>query len=367
LPLIVCTTTDVINVGTVLGFLGGHTFQPAKLVGNAVTGDFIYSIGVAGLNYVDVLHKNVERERTLVVVNPDEHIPEAFDAGPVPVPDEMVQKLLQDLHVTPTNLAEVAVAVHGLTLKEISEVATLAAVAEGALTGKAVRKLRDQIAGRVPGVQVVDTAMPMYMPNKGINRYIQLIGRLLPTDLDVRLRPRGVLLSGIPGTGKTMGAKHIAASLKVPLLRLDLGALMSKYVGESEQNLRRAIHHVESMAPCVMLIDEIEKLFTGSDDSGVTQNLLAALLWWLQEHDSKVLTVMTTNDTDALPKELIRAGRIDSVLKLPDKVGDVQQFVAALFKSLGYTNPPVKIPEELSVSTPANLTRWVINEIRRTI
>jgi SpoVK/Ycf46/Vps4 family AAA+-type ATPase len=186
-------------------------------------------------------------------------------------------------------------------------------------------------------------------------------------DVDYRLRPRGLLLSGKPGTGKTMGAKRIASRLNVPLMRLDLGIVMSKYVGESEANLATALARVEEAQPCVMLIDEVEKLFHGEDESGVTQNLLAGLLWWMQEHRAAVLTIMTTNDMKKLPPELIRPGRIDCQIETKGIAQkDWAAFIRKQVEELGY-NPEyvVTFVEPGRGMTQAILAKIVIESVRR--
>lgn len=129
--------------------------------------------------------------------------------------------------------------------------------------------------------------------------------------------PRGVLLLGISGTGKSLSAKLVAKKWKIPLLRLDLGMIMDKWVGSSEARIRSALSLAETISPCVLWIDEIEKAFGGRDSGGglksdsITANILATLLVWLQEHSKAVFTVATSNNIDALPPELLRAGRFD--------------------------------------------------------
>ncbi len=175
-------------------------------------------------------------------------------------------------------------------------------------------------------------------------------------------------MAGIPGTGKTMSAKYIAGQLKMTLFRLDVGALQSKYVGESEQNLRRALQVVSQNEPCVMLIDEVEKLFQGTDDSGVTANLLAGLLWWLQEHRSRVLTIMTTNDEEKLPTELVRPGRIDRRITFgPLEKDEIANYVVGLLESLGIEDMPLDWGDfdTMSPTTHAQVTAEVLNVVRQ--
>ncbi len=125
--------------------------------------------------------------------------------------------------------------------------------------------------------------------------------------------PKGVLLLGVQGCGKSLAAKAIAGIWKVPLLRFDFGALYNKYIGESEKNLRESLNTAEVMAPCVMWIDEIEKGISGGNDDGTSKRILGTLLTWLAENRSNVFIVATANNIDVLPPELIRKGRLDEI------------------------------------------------------
>lgn len=137
--------------------------------------------------------------------------------------------------------------------------------------------------------------------------------------------PRGVLLLGVQGAGKSLCAKAIATAWQRPLLRLDPGALYDRYVGESERRLRDALKQAEMMAPVILWIDEIEKAFASaasrSTDGGLSQRMFGSLLTWMQEHQAPVFLVATANDIEALPPELLRKGRFDEIffVDLPDK------------------------------------------------
>jgi SpoVK/Ycf46/Vps4 family AAA+-type ATPase len=134
--------------------------------------------------------------------------------------------------------------------------------------------------------------------------------------------PKGVLLLGVQGSGKSLAAKAIAGSWGVPLLRLDFATLYNKYYGETERNLRQAFKTAEAMAPCVLWIDELEKgLAVDSDaDGGLSRRVLGTLLTWLAERDSRVFLAATANDVARLPPELLRKGRFDEIffVDLPD-------------------------------------------------
>ena len=126
--------------------------------------------------------------------------------------------------------------------------------------------------------------------------------------------PRGVLLTGVPGCGKSMMAKILAGAWDMPLVLLDPGAIHGSYLGESEARMRRALATVEAMAPVVLWIDEIEKGFATGEhvgDSGVSLRVLGSFLRWLQDRGQGVFLVATCNDINKLPPELLRRGRFD--------------------------------------------------------
>ncbi len=129
--------------------------------------------------------------------------------------------------------------------------------------------------------------------------------------------PRGVLMLGVQGAGKSMCAKAIATAWQRPLLRMDVGALYDRYIGESERRLRDALRQAERMAPIILWIDEIEKAFASaasqSTDGGLSRRMFGTLLTWMQEHREPVFLVATANDIEALPPELLRKGRFDEI------------------------------------------------------
>lgn len=133
--------------------------------------------------------------------------------------------------------------------------------------------------------------------------------------------PKGVLLVGVPGCGKSLTAKCISGLWKIPLLKLDIGKVFGRYVGDSEANIRQALKTAEAISPCILWIDEIEKGLVGDfGDSGVSSRVFGHILTWMQDKTSSVFTIATANDIMKLPPELMRKGRFDEIffVDLPD-------------------------------------------------
>lgn len=158
--------------------------------------------------------------------------------------------------------------------------------------------------------------------------------------------PKGALLVGVPGCGKTLTAKAIATAWQVPLLRLDLNALKSKFVGESEGNLRKALRVIEAIGQCIVWIDEVEKALqgatSGSADGGVSADALGTVLSWMQERQGEAFVIATANDVTILPPELLRKGRFDEVffVDLPTRQERIQVLQASL---RGFNRDKVKL------------------------
>jgi len=134
------------------------------------------------------------------------------------------------------------------------------------------------------------------------------------SEFGIKEIPRGVLLVGIPGCGKSLVCKRIAYEWSLPLLRLDVGAIFDRWVGASEDRIRRALAVAESVAPCILWIDEIEKGFNASagGDGGTSARVLGTFLVWMQEKKAPVFVAATANDISLLPPEMLRSGRFDN-------------------------------------------------------
>ncbi|MBT0992950.1 AAA family ATPase [Cellulomonas sp. DKR-3] len=214
----------------------------------------------------------------------------------------------------------------GLSRADVARLAHGAVVADGAITARdvpVVEKARFE-ALAADGVLSYEYAQAGADDVVGLDRVVRWL-RLRKPALDGSAphleAPRGMLLLGVQGCGKSLAARAAASLLGVPLLRLDLAGVHDKFVGESERRLRDALAAADALAPCVLWVDEIEKAIATSDgDGGSARRVLGTLLTWLADRRSRVFVAATANDISALPPELVRKGRFDELffVDLPD-------------------------------------------------
>jgi MoxR-like ATPase len=222
-----------------------------------------------------------------------------------------------------------ASAVHGLTLNQARQLVARVAIDDGVLGPDDVPRLLDLKASALREDGLLEyfpaqdnpaelggfASLRRWLDRAALARSPQAAALNLPT-------PRGVLLVGVQGCGKSLAAKYVARAWGLPLLKLDAGRLYDKYVGETEKNMRRAISTAESLAPSVLWLDEIEKALAPSsgDDGGVSRRMFGSFLTWMQEKRHDVFVVATANDLSVLPPELLRKGRFDEIffVDLPD-------------------------------------------------
>lgn len=336
LPLITATTADPANVERVLRHIAGQTepIQKFQSVTDRIAkGSVWYRLGGLpkegkGNSPEKVVQWFTGANSTLVLVNvKGEPPPGAYDAGGIPTPSALVERELSAV-VDEKVVAALMPVLGGLTLQEVFWAVALAGAKHRAVMPGAIADIRRTAFPPGRGLALVGLDMTGYVREHELEAWLETRAPFFLSTPDPRLRPRGVLLDGPPGTGKTFGAKFLAVSLGVPLYRLAMDQVKHKYVGDSERNLAQALAQLDYSEPCVLLIDEMEKLFAEQNDSGVTSNLLAALLWWLEEHESRVLTVMTTNNKNAIPDEARRKGRVDSTLRFEGvKKADAESFL----------------------------------------
>ena len=216
-------------------------------------------------------------------------------------------------------------ALQGMTLHQARQVITQCVVEDGTLSGDDLQKIQTR---KVQAIK--DGGLLEYYPLEDnrfeLGGFVNLKSWLerakvgfTPEAKALNLTPpRGIMLVGVPGCGKSLAAKAIAREWQLPLLKLDAGRLFDKFVGESEKNFRKAIETAESLSPIVLWIDEVEKAMVagggnGEADAGLSRRLFGAFLTWLQEKKQEVFVVATANDLSSLPPELLRKGRFDEI------------------------------------------------------
>jgi SpoVK/Ycf46/Vps4 family AAA+-type ATPase len=226
--------------------------------------------------------------------------------------------------LTPEQATAIVAAAHGLTLAEAENAFAKAIAQDNRLDASDLRLILDeksQVIRKSGLLEYYDTEQSLSEVG-GLTHLKRWLSRRKNAFSDAARdfglpEPKGLLLLGVQGCGKSLTARAIATSWRLPLVRLDMGRIFSGLVGSSEENLRRAIRAVENLAPVVMWIDEIEKGLAGagggSNDTGVAARVFGTLLTWLQEKSAPVFVVATANRIDALPPELLRKGRFDEI------------------------------------------------------
>lgn len=275
--------------------------------------------------------------RSIVIVTPVHRVPEEIrdDAVLVHFPPPGAAELSSDLDLlqatsgiahtlSPAGKEKIIQAALGMTLNQARRSFSKALVTKGTLDDSDI----DAIIADKKDILSQSDALEFY----SITETPDNVGGLAVLKDWLRLRerafteearnyglpsPKGIALIGIPGTGKSLTAKMIADLWHLPLLRLDVGALFGSLVGESEERTRRALTLAETIAPCILWVDEIEKAFAfGSGDAGTSQRVFAHLLTWMQDKTSPCFVVATANNIAALPPELLRKGRFDEIFFL---------------------------------------------------
>jgi hypothetical protein len=241
-------------------------------------------------------------------------------------------------------------ALSGLTLNQARQVIAQAIVEDGRLSGDDIRGVI-----RAKGEMIERGGILDFFPVQENAFQLGGFGRLkewldaarvgfTPEARALNLEaPKGILLVGVQGCGKSLAAKFVARQWQLPLLKLDAGRLYDKYVGESEKNFRKATSLAEAMAPVVLWIDEVEKVFaqggSGEADGGLSQRLFGSFLTWLQEKEREVFVVGAANDLMSVPPELLRKGRFDEIFFVDLPSAEERQEVFRIHLALRKQDP----------------------------
>ena len=274
---------------------------------------------------------------TIIVISEAETVPKELEkfTSILDIPnmskDEIEKYILKfskdnNIKVDEKDIGEVAISLKGLTKLEIDHVLNMIIESKNniSISGRdIIIKEKGQIIKKSSILEIIDFKEKIEDIGglEGLKEWLkskaQVFRRLDEAKKFGVDTPKGVLLVGMPGCGKSLAAKASARLFNVPLLRLDIGRLLGKYVGESEHNMRVALKTAESISPCILWIDEIEKAFAGINQDGgasdITKRLFGQFLTWLQEKENTVFVVATANDITAFPPEFLRKGRFDEI------------------------------------------------------
>ena len=280
--------------------------------------------------------RNQDIDSTVIIISPTVNIPKDLEKLitvlklELPKEDEIrtiIEEFAKENELPPVYsglLDEMVTAFKGLSDLEVEDLLALAIGQDGELNRKALQLIFEQKKQMIlkAGVLELVPVRESVSDIGGLENLKEWLQKKATVFKDITSAakfgvpmPKGVLIAGVPGCGKSLTAKAASSLLEVPLLKLDMGRLMGKYVGESEENMRRAIELAEAMSPCVLWVDELEKAFAGISGGGseVTTRLFGTFLTWMQEKTCAAFVIATANDISHLPPELMRKGRFDEI------------------------------------------------------
>ena len=286
--------------------------------------------------------KNLNRElktqpKNLIIIAPEINIPESLreliTVVEFPLPNyleikEELRRLVNSLQqdILDVQLKELTIACQGLSLERIRRVLSKIITKYGTINELSPNLILEEKKQIIQQSQLLEFCMPNKKLSDlgGLDNFKAWLKQrdeaFSQSALDYGLPyPKGLLLVGVQGTGKSVAAKIIADEWKLPLLKLDFGRLFASLVGQSESRVRKMIQTAEALSPCILWVDEIDKAFAGtqtSGDSGTTSRVLATFITWLAEKTTPVFVVATANNIEWIPPEVVRKGRFDEIFFL---------------------------------------------------
>jgi hypothetical protein len=344
IPFIGVQSDDPLNFKAVLQLIAKKKPLPLPTAAAATVGDLhVYFLDDVQQVKPDLYRKLCESGTSCVVLNPANPNSLVFDAGILPTPTRLLEDYLKQF-LPPDKLHPIIQSLNGLSLKGAQEIVQLTMARSGHCTAQEVRATRMMLGENTPGLEYLNTDYDFYVMPKQLEEWLALNEKyFLNPQTPQKLMPRGIALIGEPGVGKSMAAQVIARHWNVPLFRMDISTSLNRYLGESESRMARNLHTLEENSPCVWLLDELEKMFAMTGEDGTLPRILSQVLWWLQYHKSKVITVMTSNDIARVPPELYRPGRIDKVIRLEKlTMQEAKLFSTKVFESILKTLPTLK-------------------------
>ncbi|MBB01547.1 AAA family ATPase [bacterium] len=300
-----------------------------------------------------VVQLPIELEKLFVVI--EHELPDREQLG------EIARGIATEDSELPTGpeLETVLDAAAGLTRMEAENAFSLSLVRHGRVTPDVVWELKTQTLKKSGSLEL-HRGQDNFSSLGGMSALKSFCKRALlqPSRGDERRRPRGVLLLSPPGCGKSQFCKALGKEVGRPVLILDVGSLLGSLVGQSEERTRQALHVVDAMSPCVLMIDEVEKAFAGangSGDSGVSSRMLGTFLSWLNDHSSDVFVVCTANNVSKLPPEFGRSERFDGIFFLDLPGREEKDAIWNIYKTLFEIDSDQRVPDD---------TNWTGAEIK---
>ncbi len=330
-----------------------------------------------GRKLLDLSRSLKSSRKTVIIMGPVLNLPEELEKSvtivDLPLPDYnaidhlLTNKIIKSarnftVNLNPEEKDKLIKAAIGLTYDEAENAFARAIIDDGTLNGDDINIVLEEkvqiirksgVLEYCPVDESISTVGGMDILKEWLNKRERAFGENarrygLP-------QPRGILLMGVQGCGKSLLAKTIATSWSLPLLRLDMSRIFQEYIGSSEQNMRKAMKIAESIAPVVLWIDEIEKAFSGmtgnSGDGGTTSRVLGSFLTWVQEKTSAVFIVATANQVQGLPPELLRKGRLDEIFFVDLPSLEERKEIIAI-----HLRKKKRIPESFDIDTLAKLS-----------
>lgn len=340
IPLVSVRSNDLLHIEFVLR----QTFPTHQLcslvngIGTTATSPLYYHISKEGSKFthdlLDLYKDAEENEYTVILINFLDAQPVAMDCGELLPDSDTIHAMICKM-MDKEDAEEATQYLTGLSVQDIKKCLSLATVFYDTLSVYSLRKTKEKLFMNVVGLERVNRKTPFFfMEDTYTHKWVAQNKPYMFADIDHRLVPKGLLLHGEPGTGKTELSKYIAREWGVPLFRLDINSMLTKWQGEAEHHLSGALDTLDRESPCIVLFDEVEKLFLSNSESDTSQRMLSKLLWWLQYRESKCFAFMTCNNMDAIPPELYREGRINKVWESKGlKPVQVNDFVVGLLKT----------------------------------
>lgn len=351
--LIGVTTDDPANAGETLKSLLGQEVVEYNIKNTKAKIQYAFKY--------EPTNQDVQRlslsKHTVIMINYSGDYPSVFNAGELPTPVDLLKTTVLASY-SEKEQKEILEAVNGLSYRKAQQLIRLAKIRELEISMPILRNLRFELYGMDEGLYPMPKLDEVYSWDENLKAWADANLPYLAVPVSV-LTPRGLLLHGTAGTGKTMAVKALADVAKLPAYRLDIGASLSKWSGESEARIRKHLAFIEQESPCILLIDEVEKVINTSDEDTVSTRILAQLLWWLAEHRTRVLTVMTSNDISVLPKELYREGRCDAVFLIDEMPVDKAQEFAREWVNAFAKKHKIK----LDVKTATQLSEYIVKNM----